>query len=178
MSAQLPGIGHTRCEGEPGPIKIDEVEIAVRRSTSHPQFVQMCLGCLEISFIPLIARRTAHPFPDVTSSLEQPLERIGRERFAEFLRDLQYSGFQRTRIFQRQLQRLVFLASVSRMGGRPLRGSSESPSNPYSAHQSNHWLTASRSASKMVASWLSSKPFSLSRIAWALIRVRQLALVL
>src|SRR4030095_15717117 len=118
----------------------------------------MRLGCLKIGFIPFITRRTAHPFPDVAFTFEQPLKRIGRELFAQFLCDFQRSGFQRTRIFQSELQRLVFLASVSRMGGRPLRGSSESPSNPNSAHQSNHRLTASRSASKMVPSWLSAKP--------------------
>jgi hypothetical protein len=47
------------------------------------------LGRLKIFLIPLAARGTAHPFPDVIPALEQPLERIRAERFAEFLGDSQ-----------------------------------------------------------------------------------------
>jgi hypothetical protein len=48
---------------------------------------------------------------------------------AEFFSDSKDSGFQRTRGFKRQLQRFVFLASSAKIGGRPLRGSSDNPSN-------------------------------------------------
>jgi hypothetical protein len=48
---------------------------------------------------------------------------------AEFFSDSEDSGLQRSRSFQCQLQRFVFLASSARIGGRPLRGSSANPSN-------------------------------------------------
>jgi hypothetical protein len=54
---------------------------------------------------------------------------VRTEPGAEFISDSEDSGFQRSRVFKRQLQRFVFLASSARIGGRPLRGSSDNPSN-------------------------------------------------
>ena len=129
LSAKLPGVGHARDQTEAGPVEIDQVEITIRGSAGGPQLIQMRLGRLKILLIPLAARGATHPFPDVIAALEQPFERVRTERGAEFMRDLEDSGFQRSRVFKRQLQRFVFFASSARIGGRPLRGSSDNPSN-------------------------------------------------
>src|SRR5262249_51581692 len=66
-------------------------------------------GSLKIPLIPLAARGATHPFPDVIATLEQPFERVRTEHSTEFISDSEDSGFQRSRIFKRQLQRFVFL---------------------------------------------------------------------
>jgi len=138
LSAKLPGVGYAWDQTEAGPVKIDQVEIVISGSAGGSQLIQMSLGRLKILLIPLAARGSTHPFPDVIAAQEQPLERVRTEPGAKFFSDSEDSGFQRSRGFQRQLQRFVFLGSSARIGGRPLRGSSANPSNLLSAHQSNH----------------------------------------
>lgn len=129
LSAKLPGVGNAWDQTEAGPIKIDQVEIVIGGSAGGSQLIQMSLGRLKILLIPLAARGSTHPFPDVIAALEQPLERVRTEPGAKVFSDSEDSGFQRSRSFQRQLQRFVFLGSSARIGGRPLRGSSANPSN-------------------------------------------------
>jgi hypothetical protein len=129
LSAKLPGVGHARDQTEAGPVEIDQVEITIRGSAGGPQLIQMRFGGSKIPLIPLAAGGATHPFPDVIAILEQPFERVRTEPGAEFISDSEDSGFQRSRVFKRQLQRFVFLASSARIGGRPLRGSSDNPSN-------------------------------------------------
>src|SRR5262245_24843545 len=85
LSRQLPGIRDARLQCEPGFVEIPEVKLARRQKRFDAQSRQVGLSRAEFLFVAKKAQAPAHSLPGVIRRLEDALEGVAADDFADLV---------------------------------------------------------------------------------------------